>query len=167
MLSTLLYIYMSDMYNIYIIIIYIYIHLHIYIYIYIYIYGIHHWRILWSSYRKLVWVGFEPTTPEFRSNALTDWAIRPWAQLALRANFVQLLQFHLLFSVKFHFGYCLRQSPRLFWLQFSWGNHIRVCVVCVCISICIDINICIYLYICVCFIWINLLTKICYAVDLN
>ena len=22
-------------------------------YIYIYIYGIHHWRILWSSYRKL------------------------------------------------------------------------------------------------------------------
>ena len=29
-------------------------------------YGIHHWRILWSSYRKLVWVGFEPTTTEFR-----------------------------------------------------------------------------------------------------
>ena len=27
-------------------------------------YGIHHWRILWSSYRKLAWVGFEPTTTE-------------------------------------------------------------------------------------------------------
>ena len=31
---------------------------------------------------------------EFRSDALTVWAIRPWVQLALRANFVQLLQFH-------------------------------------------------------------------------
>ena len=68
----------------------------LYIYIYIYIYGIHHWRILRSSYRKLAWVGFEPTTTEFRSDALTDWAIKPWVQLALRANFVQLLQFHLL-----------------------------------------------------------------------
>ena len=40
-------------------------------------YGIYHWRILWNSYRKLAWVGFEPTTTEFRSDALTDWAIRP------------------------------------------------------------------------------------------
>ena len=38
--------------------------------------GIHHWRILWSSYRKFAWVGFEPTATEFRSDALTDWAIR-------------------------------------------------------------------------------------------
>ena len=52
-------------------------------------------RIFRSSYRKLVWVGFEPTTTEFRSDVLTDWAIRPWVQLTLRANFVQLLQFHL------------------------------------------------------------------------
>ena len=57
-------------------------------------YGIHHWRIIWSSYRKLAWVGFEPTTTEFRSDTLTNWAIRPWVQLALGANFVQLLQFH-------------------------------------------------------------------------
>ena len=42
--------------------------------------GIHHGRILWSSYRKLAWVGFEPTTTEFRSDALADWAIRPWVQ---------------------------------------------------------------------------------------
>ena len=62
---------------------------------YIYIYVIHHWRIFRSSCRKLAWVGFEPTTTEFCSDALTDWAIRPWVQLALRANFVQLLQFHL------------------------------------------------------------------------
>ena len=59
------------------------------------LYGIDHWWIFRSSYRKLAWVGFEPTTTEFRSDALTDWAIRPWVQLALRANFVQLLQFHL------------------------------------------------------------------------
>ena len=89
-------------------------------------YGIHHWRILWSSYRKLTWVGFEPTTNEFRSDALTDWAIRPWVQLALRANFVQLLQFHRLFSVTFHFGYCVRQSPRLFSSKFCWGNHMSL-----------------------------------------
>ena len=29
------------------------------------------------------------------SMVLTYWAIKPWVQLALRANFVQLLQFHL------------------------------------------------------------------------
>ena len=71
-------------------------------------------------------VGFEPTTTEFRSDALTNWAIRPWVQLALRANFVRLLQFHHLFSVEFHFNYYLHQSPRLFWLKFSWGNHMSV-----------------------------------------
>ena len=72
---------------------------------YVDIWGIHHWRILWSSYRKLAWRGFEPTI----TAALTDWAVRPWVQLALRANFVQLLQFHRLFSVTFHFG-CLPSS---------------------------------------------------------
>ena len=43
----------------------------------------------------MAWVGSEPMTTEFRSDTLTDWAIRPWPQLALRANFVQLLQFYL------------------------------------------------------------------------
>ena len=60
----------------------------IYIYIIYYIY-IDHWRILWSSYRKLAWVGSELTTTEFCSDALTDWDIRPWVQLTLRANFIQ------------------------------------------------------------------------------
>ena len=49
---------------------------------------------------------------EFRSDTLTVWAIRPWVQLALRANFVQLLQFLLfvqcsLFISVFAFGLCL------------------------------------------------------------
>ena len=56
--------------------------------------GINHWRIFRGTYRKLVWLGFESMTPD----ALTDWAIRPWVQLALRANFVQLLQFHPFFQ---------------------------------------------------------------------
>ena len=56
---------------------------------------VHHWRIPRSSHKKLAWVGFEPTITEFRSDALTDWAIRPWVQLALRANVVQPLQFYL------------------------------------------------------------------------
>ena len=107
---------------------YIYIYyICIYIYVYnIYIYIFHHWRILRSSYRMLASVGFEPMTTEFRSDGLTDWAIRPWVQLALRANFEQLLQFHRLFSVKIHFSYCFRQSPRLFYSKFPWGNHMSV-----------------------------------------
>ena len=86
-------------------------------------YDIHHWRIISSSNRKLTWVGFEPTTTKFFWDGLTDWAIKPWVQLALRANFVQLLQFHCLFSAMFRFGLCLRQWPRLFELTFHWGNH--------------------------------------------
>ena len=78
--------------------------IYIYIYIkYLYIYGIHHWQILWSSYRKVAWVGFEPTTTEFRLDTLTNWTIRPCIQFTLRANFVQLFQFHRLFSFTFHF----------------------------------------------------------------
>ena len=66
-------------------------------------YGIHSWRILWSIYRKLIWVGFEPTFTEFRSDALTEWVIKPWVQLALRANFVQLLQFRLFVQCRISF----------------------------------------------------------------
>ena len=84
-----------------------------------------HWRILWSSHRKLACVGFEPMTTGFRSDALTDCTVRPWVQFALRANFEQPLQFHCLFSVTFHFGYCLRQSPHFFSSNFCWGNHIE------------------------------------------
>ena len=43
-------------------------------------YVIHHWLILWSTYRKSAWVGFEPTTTKVRSDALTDWAIKSWVQ---------------------------------------------------------------------------------------
>ena len=102
---------------------YIYIYI-IYIYIYIYICGIHHRRILWCSYRKFAWVGFELTTNEFRSDALTDWDMRPWLQLSLRAKLVHQLWFHLLNSVRLHFGYCLllllRQLPPLLSWRFCW-----------------------------------------------
>ena len=67
------------------------------------IYGF--WKILWSNYRKLTWVGFEPTNTEFCSDTLTDRVTRPWVQLTLRVNFVQLLQFHRLFSIRFYFGF--------------------------------------------------------------
>ena len=121
--------------------IYIYIYTHIYIYIhthtYIYIwanhmslaewadtYCIHHWRTLWSSYRKLASERFKPTTTEFRSDALTNWAIRAWGHLALRAKLVQLLQFHRLFSVTFHFGHCI-------YICFRVYVYVFVCL-CVC-----------------------------------
>ena len=89
-------------------------------------YGIHQWRIIWSRYRKLAGVGVEPTTTEFRSRILSNSASRPWFQFALTANFVQLLEFHRLFSVTFHLGYCLRQSPGLFKSKFCWANHMMV-----------------------------------------
>ena len=38
----------------------------------LYIYGIHYWQILWSSYRKLAWLGFEPTTFERHSTEPTE-----------------------------------------------------------------------------------------------
>ena len=53
-------------------------------------YSIHHRRSPWSSYREFAWVRFKPTTTEVRSDALTDWTIRPRVKLMLKANFVQL-----------------------------------------------------------------------------
>ena len=66
--------------------------------------NIHHWRILGTSFRTLTWVALETATSEPFSDTLTNWTIRPYVQLALRANFVLPIQFHYLFSVKFHFG---------------------------------------------------------------
>ena len=37
--------------------------------------GVHHWRILKGSYRKLVWEGFEPAKIEFNSHAKADCVI--------------------------------------------------------------------------------------------
>ena len=76
-------------------------------------------------------MGFEPTTTEFRSDTLTDWAIRPLVQLAFRANFVQLLHFHHLFNVWFHFGYYLRQSPRLYFPShvLPFIKHLKITLV--------------------------------------
>ena len=61
--------------------------MYICIYIYIYIYGIHHWRIIWSSYRKLLglseiwtrdyWIPFrrstEPSGNDFNSHSEPIW----------------------------------------------------------------------------------------------
>ena len=87
-------IYIYIIYIIYIYILYIYYIYILYIYIlYIYMYGIHHQRINRNNSRKVTSVRFEPTTTESRSDALTDWAVRPRVQLTLRANFIQLIQF--------------------------------------------------------------------------
>ena len=61
-------------------------------------YGIHHWMILRGRHKKCNWVGFKPTITEFRSDAQVDWAVKSWAQHALRANFVKLLRFYLFFQ---------------------------------------------------------------------
>ena len=77
--------------------------------------GIHHWKIFRRSYTKLAWVGSEPTTTEFRSDAPTDWAIRSWVKLTLIANFIQQLQFDLSvlcshFVLAIRFVSCFKQN---------------------------------------------------------
>ena len=75
--------------------------------------GIHHWEVLWRWYRKLAWVGSEPTTTEFCWDALSYWTTSPWVQLGLRANFVHYSNF-IVFSVShFDSAVCFCQSPRL------------------------------------------------------
>ena len=105
--------------------------------------GIHHWMIFRSNYRKLTWVGFEPTITEFCSDALTDWAIRTWVQLALRAIFVQLLQFHL-FVQCLHFisaiaffscHICFKQSlAQVIMLAVEWLIHMVFTVFMACVG---------------------------------
>ena len=99
---------------------YIYIYMHIYI---LHIFSIHRGRILWSSYRKLVWVRFKPTTIEFRADALTDWAIGPWVQQT-------------------SFQLCLPQSPRIcIYLYVYMSTYVYIYM---CLYICLYMFICIY-----------------------
>ena len=103
-------------------------------------YAIHHWRILWSNHWKLAWMGFEPITTKFCSNALTTGP----SGHQLKSNskptfFLQLLQFHRLLSVKFHLGYCLHHiclswnvcNIYIFWINFfllilNWINRTTI-----------------------------------------
>ena len=75
-------------------------------------YCIQHWRTLRSSFRKLAWLGSEPKTTEFRSYALSDWAISSSVQLALRANFA----LYIWYKVYHSFDSQLPNNPKLFWL---------------------------------------------------
>ena len=99
----------------------------------------------------------EPMTTDFRSDVLTDWALRPWVQLEFRAKFIQLHQFHRLFSVQFHYGSCLRQSPGFILIEIllRWSHeysgmytlHIYIYIY-ICIYICNILYVmCIYIYI--------------------
>ena len=60
------------------------------------IYGIHQWRLL-SRCSNNPWA-LNHCILFRHSNPITYWSIRPWIRLALRANFVQLLQSNPLIS---------------------------------------------------------------------
>ena len=75
------------------------------------------------------------------TDVLTDWANRLWVQVELRTNFVQLPQFHLLFSSRFLLGYC---QNVLLSLKFCTANHMNICEY---IDTCIDIDTDVYIYI--------------------
>ena len=68
-------------------------------------YGIHLWRIISSSNRKLAWVGFEPTTTKFFWDALTDWAIKPWAHLHSEPTLYSYSNFIVCSVSRFVLGY--------------------------------------------------------------
>ena len=74
------------------------------------------------------------------TDVLTDWANRLWVQVELRTNFVQLPQFHLLFSSRFLLGYC---QNVLLSLKFCTANHMNICEY---IDTCIDIDTDVYIY---------------------
>ena len=86
-------------------------------------YSIHHWQILWSRYRKLAWVGFEPTITEFRLDALTNWTITSWVQLGLRAYVAQLFEFQCHNSFRL-FAFVSRHV--YFHQRFPVDNHMSV-----------------------------------------
>ena len=122
--------------------IYIYIYMYVYICMYVYVYAVilcycvHHSKIFWSIYRKLVWVGFESKTTEFLLDTLTDWAIRQ-TQRQTRLLSVRLNNSAIAFLS--HDVFCFFYS--------TWGNHMSVCV-CVCMWVCgVCVSIYIYIYI--------------------
>ena len=65
----------------------------------------------------------EPTNTEFHSDALIYGAIRP---RALRANIVQLLQFHLLFSVQISFRLLSSSVATFILIEIFAVNHMSV-----------------------------------------
>ena len=71
--------------------------------------------IFWLKFKKSILI-FESATTEFGLDDLTDEAVRSWVQITVKANFLQLIQFHLIVqgsrfnSTTFQFNYCLRQS---------------------------------------------------------
>ena len=115
-----------------------------------YIYGIHHWRILWSSYSKLAWVAFEPTNWILfrRSNGLSYQAM---SSTRTRANFLQLPQFIICSVSGFISSIPLLSSVPTFtlveiFLRYTLHMHIYIYIY-IYISIqYIYISICIYIY---------------------
>ena len=89
-------------------------------------YGIHHWRNLRSSFRKLAWVVFELETTENRSDTLTNEAIRKCLHLPLTANFVLPLRFHYLFSITFYFSRFPSSVAPFISSKFPVANHMSV-----------------------------------------
>ena len=132
--------------------------------------GIHHWRIFRSSYRNFAWVRFEPTTTEFRSDAVTNWAIRPWVQRVFRANIAQVIQFHLFVQFS-HFIWTIvfvschicfkRNLAQVITLAGEWLIHMVFATEgFTYIDTCIHIQIYVYKYIYI-YIYIYIIDKIC------
>ena len=77
-------------------------------------YGIQHWQIFRSSYRKIIWLGFEPITTKFHSDAITDWDIRPVSWILSQTQLCSATPISSLCSVfTILFGISLRFLPHL------------------------------------------------------
>ena len=74
-------------------------------------YGIDHWQIYWSSYRKLVWEGFEHTTIKFHFNLLSYHAMSSIRTQEILYSYFNLIVISL---SQFILAVCFPQSPHLF-----------------------------------------------------
>ena len=101
-------------------------------------YDIHHWQILWSSYGKLTWVGFEPTTTEFwilfrRSNWLCYLAMSSTHSeptFYSFSNFIFFLVSHSIsavYSVTSHF--ILVSETFLFIVSNHISDDVSICLI--------------------------------------
>ena len=86
-------------------------------------YDIHHWNIFRSSFKKLLFVWFEPTTKGFHSDVLTELS-RHEFNLLWELTLYSYSNFIFCSVFTFHFSHCPCNSPHLLEAKYHAGNHI-------------------------------------------
>ena len=80
----------------------------------VYVYGIHHRRVIWSSYRKLTLVGFEPTTSGTLKKRFSVCDVKEFVDYCNRhrkANFSERVYIYIYIYIYISFYIYFMQSP--------------------------------------------------------